>query len=106
MANKSEKTTIHQHVALDDTAGNAVWLGQNVTRLRKAAKITKQKFALMVGIGRPFLNRIEKGIADPRLSVVNRLADALDTTPQALLSEPCHTQPMPHRDHIGHARLD
>lgn len=106
MAYKSEKTAIHQHAALDDTVGNAVWLGHNVTRLRKAAKITKQKFALMVGVGRPFLNRIEQGTADPRLSIIKRLADALDTTPQALLSEPPPTQPMKPRDHTGHARLD
>ena len=28
----------------------------NVQRLRKQAKINKKRFALMVGIGRPFLN--------------------------------------------------
>ncbi|RDB64327.1 XRE family transcriptional regulator [Gordonibacter sp. 28C] len=62
-------------------------LGRNVTRLRKQAKITKQKFALMVNVGRPFLNRIENGTADPRLSVILRLAAALDTTPQELLTD-------------------
>ena len=35
----------------------------------------------MIGVGRPFLNKIENGLADPRLSVITKIADALDTTP-------------------------
>lgn len=69
----------------------------------KQAKITKQKFALMVDVGRPFLNRIENGTADPRLSVILRLAEALETTPQELLTDPgeAPVQNAPKR----HARL-
>ncbi|MBC2887962.1 helix-turn-helix transcriptional regulator [Gordonibacter massiliensis] len=79
-------------------------LGRNVTRLRKQAKITKQKFALMVNVGRPFLNRIENGTADPRLSVILRLAAALDTTPQELLTDRSDN---PARNDVSprHARL-
>lgn len=87
MANKSGQTTGALHAAPDYGSGASVVLGRNVTRLRKQAKITKQKFALMVNVGRPFLNRIENGTADPRLSVILRLAAALDTTPQELLTE-------------------
>lgn len=63
-------------------------LGANVARLRKRAKINKKTFCLMVGIGRPFLNRIENGQANPRLSVLESLAEALETTPQDLLTPP------------------
>ena len=63
-------------------------LGANVARLRKRAKINKKTFCLMVGIGRPFLNRIESGQANPRLSVLESLAEALETTPQDLLTPP------------------
>ncbi len=63
-------------------------LGLNVARLRKRAGINKKTFCLMVGIGRPFLNRIEKGEANPRLSVIEDLAEALETTPQDLLTPP------------------
>ena len=103
MANNVGQTASSQHAALDNRSETSVILGRNVTRLRKQAKITKQKFALMVGVGRPFLNRIENGIADPRLSVILRLADALETTPQELLTNPGEppTQSMPKR----HARL-
>ena len=63
-------------------------LGANVARLRRRAKINKKTFCLMVGIGRPFLNRIESGRANPRLSVLESLAEALETTPQDLLTPP------------------
>ncbi len=63
-------------------------LGANVARLRKRTKINKKTFCLMVGIGRPFLDRIESGRADPRLSVLESLAEALETTPQDLLTPP------------------
>ena len=63
-------------------------LGANVARLRRRAKISKKTFCLMVGIGRPFLDRIENGRADPRLSVLESLAEALETTPQDLLTPP------------------
>lgn len=83
-------------------------LAENVKRLRKQAKINKKTFALMVGIGRPFLNKIENGTADARLSVITKMADALDTTPSYLLTEHAHTGKPdeafpPHPAH--HARL-
>lgn len=81
----------------------AVSLGRNVTRLRKEAKLTKEKFALMANIGRPFLNRIENGTADPRLSVVVRLADALDVSPEELLRPAEAVETRTRRG--GHARL-
>lgn len=65
----------------------ATALGRNVRRLRTKAKINKKKFALMVDIGRPFLNKIEEGAADPRLSLIVKLAEALETTPEYLLAD-------------------
>ena len=63
----------------------AVTLGRNVKRLREKGRITKTCFAAMIGIGRPQLNKIEKGTANVRLSMVEDLADALETTPEELL---------------------
>ena len=67
----------------------AVTLGRNVKRLRERGRINKTCFAAMVGIGRPQLSKIEKGTANVRLSMVEELADALETTPQELLFEQC-----------------
>lgn len=61
-------------------------LGDNVRKLRKGAHINKKTFAQMIGVGRPFLNKLERGIVDPRLSVIVKAADALETTPEFLLS--------------------
>lgn len=63
----------------------AVTLGRNVKHLRERGRINKTCFAAMVGIGRPQLNKIEKGTANVRLSMVEELADALETTPEKLL---------------------
>lgn len=104
MANKDGQTLIVQHEPLDETTNTSIVLGRNVTRLRKKAKITKQKFAWMVEIGRPFLNRIENGTADPRLSVILKLAEALDSTPQELLSDPDAPAKAPEA-RTRHARL-
>lgn len=60
-------------------------LGANVKRLRVNQHITKKTFAIMVGIGRPFLDQIESGASNPRLDVVHRLADALSVDPLDLL---------------------
>ena len=62
-------------------------LAENVKRLRKQANINTKRFALMVEIGRPFLNKIENGTANPRLSVIVKMADALETTPGDLLKD-------------------
>lgn len=69
----------------DDHTIMAETLGQNVKYLRLAQNINKQTFAIMVGIGRPHLNRIENGTANVRLSLVQRMADALATSPELLL---------------------
>lgn len=65
----------------------ALVLGANVRKLRIRARIKKKTFALMIGVGRPFLNRIENGTADPRLSLIVSMAEALETTPEDLLAE-------------------
>ncbi len=78
----------HSNPLLDTSADAptlACTLGRNVEVLRKKAHINKTRFAAMVGIGRPQLNKIEKGTANIRLSVVEKLADALDTSPATLL---------------------
>lgn len=63
-------------------------LGSNIKRLRTRAKITKTRFSLMLGIGRPMLNQIESGKANPRLELICAMAEALETTPQELLNIP------------------
>ena len=60
-------------------------LGENVARLREEQELNKTTFALMAGVSRPYLNAIEKGQADVRLSYVQKIADALCVEPTDLL---------------------
>ena len=60
-------------------------LGLNVARLRNEQELTKDALAQMSGISRPFLDKIESGLSNPRLSDVLQLADALCVNPLDLL---------------------
>ena len=62
-------------------------VGRNVAFLRVSQRINKQTFSLMMGFGRPFLNLLERGQADVRLSLVVRLAEALSVSPEDLLTK-------------------
>lgn len=59
-------------------------LGANVARLRKEQALSKKALALLCGMSRPYLDIIESGESDARLSCVQRLADALCVTPAEL----------------------
>lgn len=74
----------HPQLALEE----AVVLGHNVERLRKAQQISMTTFAQMAGISRPTLYKIENGTSDLKLSMIARIAKALDTTVVALLTSP------------------
>lgn len=63
-------------------------LATNVERHRKEQRITKQQLALMAGISRPTLNRIEAGHPTVRLEDICKLAGALGTTAADLLTVP------------------
>ena len=62
-------------------------VGRNVAFLRVSQRINKQTFSLMMGFGRPFLNLLERGQADVRLSLVVRLAEALSVSSEDLLTK-------------------
>lgn len=91
----------HPAHTADQTDSPAEWrsyvLGSNVNRLRRRSKINKTTFCLMLGISRPYLNRIERGDANPRISLVEKMAAALGTTPQSLLTPPFEPFPLPPR---------
>ncbi len=66
----------------------SVVLGDNVKRLRVEQGLNKKTFSLMVGVGRPLLNKVESGKADLRLSYIIRIADGLSVSPLELLIPP------------------
>lgn len=61
-------------------------LGRRVRELRVAQGLTKTDFCLMVGISRPYLNRIEEGRANVTLRQLSRLASGLGVPAVDLIS--------------------
>ncbi|KQR80520.1 helix-turn-helix domain-containing protein [Sphingomonas sp. Leaf343] len=55
-------------------------LGMNLRRLRKAKGMGQEKFALEYGFDRTYVSGIERGVRNPTVTVVERLADALGVT--------------------------
>lgn len=53
-------------------------IGDRVRRMREEQGIGKGEFALMVGISRPYLNRIENGTANVTVKMLVRVAEGLD----------------------------
>ena len=58
-------------------------LGSAIRERRRAKSLTLVDLASQVGLSQPFLSQIENGRARPSLMSLQRIAEALGTTPQA-----------------------
>lgn len=63
-----------------------VTIGLNIRDARLARSLTQVQLAALAGISQRYLRDIEHGRANPRLSLIDTLASALETTP-ALLAQ-------------------
>ena len=61
--------------------------GRRVKELRADAAVTQEELAERVGVFRTYMSRIETGEANPTLTVIHAVADALGV-PVARLFEP------------------
>lgn len=59
-------------------------LGQRVRALRRSAGMSQEQLGEAAALFRTYVARIESGAADPTLSVLLRLAEALGVTVQTL----------------------
>ena len=59
---------------------------QNVSRARKQKHLTQEEISHRSGIHVTEVSRIERGLRDPRVTTLIRLANALDVPPADLLS--------------------
>ena len=62
-------------------------LGNNLRGLRKAKGLGQEKFALEFGIDRTYVSGIERGVRNPTITVVQRLADARQVPIAELFAE-------------------
>jgi transcriptional regulator with XRE-family HTH domain len=60
-------------------------VGEKVRSLRRAADLSQEVLASRCGIFRTYLSRIESGAANPSLTVIVSLAEALSVEPHVLL---------------------
>ena len=61
-------------------------VGENVRRLRTAAGLSQEQFAFEADMHRTYVSGVERGIRNPTITVLERMAAALKVKPQELLS--------------------
>lgn len=62
--------------------------GANIARLRKAAGMTQEELAELLGVHIVTLNRWERGHFEPKGSILTKIAEVLKTTEAELLHGP------------------
>jgi transcriptional regulator with XRE-family HTH domain len=68
-----------------DTMPTVVKIGNNVRHWRTLRTLTQVQLAQKAGISPAALVRIEKNQADPHVSTIRKLSDALDVSPEQLI---------------------
>ena len=53
-------------------------LSRNLRRLRQATKLSQEAFADQAGLHRTYISDLERGARNPTITVVEKLARALD----------------------------
>jgi transcriptional regulator with XRE-family HTH domain len=67
-------------------AGAAV--ARNIRRLRVARKLSQEMLAVDAGIDRTYVSRLERGLENPTVAVLEKLARALSSTIEELFTAP------------------
>jgi transcriptional regulator with XRE-family HTH domain len=62
-------------------------LGANVRKARKARGMTQLQLAVKTGFVVSTISDLERGVTDPQVSIVQRIAEALDVPIGELLGE-------------------
>lgn len=61
-------------------------VGENVKRLRTAAGLSQEQFAFEADMHRTYVSGVERGVRNPTVTVLERMAKALKVKPQDLLA--------------------
>lgn len=67
-----------------------VIFGRNVRRLREEAGLSQEQLAFEAGMKRSYLSDVERGVRNPTVRALARLATALAVDPRSLL-DPAHS---------------
>lgn len=66
---------------------NQIPLATNVRRIRQGKGWSQEKLAEMADLDRTYVSGIERGLRNPTIVVIQRIAEALNVTVQDLLKE-------------------
>jgi transcriptional regulator with XRE-family HTH domain len=58
--------------------------GKNVQRYRKAAGLTQEKLGELTGLDRGYISGVERGVRNPAIQNIEKLAKALKVKPARL----------------------
>lgn len=81
-------------------------LAENVRRLRKDNGWSKTKLAQTTGLHRNTINDIERGVCNPTIKIICKIADQLNTTPERLLMLPIRKRTRPRGPVDGMVKTD
>ncbi len=62
-------------------------LARNIIARRKALNMSQEKLALQAGVDRTYVSQLERGIANPSISILCRIAEILQCRMQDLVSD-------------------
>lgn len=78
--------------------------GMRVRELRAEREITQDELAERVGVFRTYMSRIETGVANPTLTMIHALAEALAVDVPALFEKPSNAAPVRTRTRTSTSR--
>jgi transcriptional regulator with XRE-family HTH domain len=68
--------------------------GQNVRNAREALQLSQEELGHEIDIDRTYISGIERGVRNPSLDVIVKIAQRLKTTPAALLTRQLSSSPL------------
>lgn len=66
-------------------------LGANVRRVRRAMDKSQEALADEAGLHRTYISDIERGVRNPTIKVIEKIAGVLKVSAASLLEEPANT---------------
>lgn len=63
-------------------------LGLNLRRIREERELSQEELAFECGLHRTYVSGIERGVRNPTITVLERLAENLGVSPGSLIEAP------------------
>ena len=64
-----------------------VYIGERLRQLRESRALRQEDLAELADVGKNTVNRIEKNHAEPHMTTIRKLADALEVHPRELVED-------------------